>query len=119
MPLTAPVPHRALRRVVVVRLVHLTADDDELSRAETVLTPAELARARRGTPAVHRRRVLLRAALRSALADELGVAPGAVPVRTAPSGRPASACRASTSAARPVACSASSPWAAGAGWAST
>jgi 4'-phosphopantetheinyl transferase len=88
VPLTAPAPCRAPRRDVAVRLVDLVADDDGLSRAAAVLSPAELARARRGTPAVHRRRVLLRAALRTALAAELGVAPAAVPVRTAPSGRP-------------------------------
>lgn len=73
---------------VTVRLVDLAADDEATARASRVLTPAELARARRGTPAVHRRRVLLRAALRTALAAELGTAPGAVPVHTAPSGRP-------------------------------
>jgi 4'-phosphopantetheinyl transferase len=73
---------------VAVRLVDLAAHDEATARAASVLTPAELARARRGTPAVHRRRVLLRAALRVALAAELGVSPGAVPLRTAPSGRP-------------------------------
>lgn len=73
---------------VAVRLVDLGADDEATARAASVLTPAELARARRGAPAVHRRRVLVRAALRVALAAELGEAPGAVPLRTAPSGRP-------------------------------
>ena len=73
---------------VAVRLVDLAAHDEATARAASVLTPAELARARRGTPAVHRRRVLLRAALRVALAAELGVSPGAVPLRTVPSGRP-------------------------------
>ena len=73
---------------VAVRLVDLAADDRVTARAASVLTPAELARARRGTPAVHRRRVLLRAALRAALAAELGVSARAVPLRTTPSGRP-------------------------------
>ena len=73
---------------VAVRLVDLAAHDEATARAASVLTPAELARARRGTPTVHRRRVLLRAAARTALAAELGVSPGAVPLRTVPSGRP-------------------------------
>jgi 4'-phosphopantetheinyl transferase len=37
---------------------------------------------------VHRRRVLLRAALRAALADEIGVHPASVPLGRAPGGRP-------------------------------
>ena len=73
---------------VTVALVDLAADDETTARAASVLTTAELAHARRGTPAVNRRRVLLRAALRAALAAELEVSPGAVPVRTDPSGRP-------------------------------
>jgi 4'-phosphopantetheinyl transferase len=70
-----------------VVLVDLT-DDAALPEAETWLTPDELARARRGTPAVHRRRVLLRAALRLALGNELGLAPDLVPLSTTPLGRP-------------------------------
>jgi 4'-phosphopantetheinyl transferase len=93
MPLPVPPPRRAVRSEqprpdVAVRLVDLVADGDELARAEAVLTPAELARARRGTPAVHRRRVLLRAALRTALAAELGTAPGRVPLTATAAGRP-------------------------------
>jgi 4'-phosphopantetheinyl transferase len=70
-----------------VVLVDLT-DDAALPEAETWLTPDELARARRGTPAVHRRRVLLRAALRVALGNELGLPPDLVPLATTPLGRP-------------------------------
>jgi 4'-phosphopantetheinyl transferase len=73
---------------VDVRLVDLAVGDGPLARAESWLTPAELARARRGTPAVHRRRVLLRAALRSALGAELGMEPRRVPLGTTPAGRP-------------------------------
>lgn len=72
---------------VSVTLVDLT-DDAALSRAETWLTSEELARARCGGPAVHRRRVLLRAALRHALAAELRVAPAEVPVSVTSLGRP-------------------------------
>lgn len=93
MPPPASTPFRAvrsehLRPDVAIRLVDLVADDDELARAEAVLSPDELARARRGTPAVHRRRVLLRAALRTALAAELGTAPSRVPLTATAAGRP-------------------------------
>jgi 4'-phosphopantetheinyl transferase len=70
-----------------VVLVDLT-DDAALPDAETCLTPDELARARRGTPAVHRQRVLLRAALRVALGSELGLPPDRAPLTTTPLGRP-------------------------------
>jgi len=73
---------------VEIRLVDLASDDHAVARAESSLTPAEVARARRGAPAVHRRRVLLRAALRSALGAELGMDPAAVPLGTSPVGRP-------------------------------
>jgi phosphopantetheinyl transferase len=73
---------------VDVRRVDLTAGAVALARAESLLTHEERARARRGTPAVHRRRVLLRAALRSALGAELGTAPARVPLGTTPAGRP-------------------------------
>jgi 4'-phosphopantetheinyl transferase len=73
---------------VEVRLVDLGLDDHAVARAESSLTPAEVARARRGAPAVHRRRVLLRAALRSALGIELGLDPVRVPIDTSPAGRP-------------------------------
>jgi 4'-phosphopantetheinyl transferase len=73
---------------VDVRVVDLLADGAVVLRADAALSPAELARARRGVPAVHRRRVLLRAALRSALADELGTDAAAVPLATTAAGRP-------------------------------
>ncbi|MCW2740233.1 MAG: 4-phosphopantetheinyl transferase [Blastococcus sp.] len=73
---------------VDVRLVDLAAGDDDVARAESSLTPAELARARRGTAPVHRRRVLLRAALREALGAELRMDPRAVPLATTTAGRP-------------------------------
>ena len=73
---------------VDVRIVDLRTDDAAVLRAEATLTPAELARARRGIPSVHRRRVLLRAALRTALADELDTDPASVPLATTPAGRP-------------------------------
>jgi 4'-phosphopantetheinyl transferase len=73
---------------VDVRLVDLGAGGDVLTLAESFLTADELARARRGTPPVHRRRVLLRAALRSALGAQLAMDPGSVPLGTSPTGRP-------------------------------
>ncbi|WP_239523104.1 4'-phosphopantetheinyl transferase family protein [Geodermatophilus normandii] len=88
MPPSVPAPARTGAPGVTVTVVPLVADDDELARAEAVLAPAELARARRGTPAVHRRRVLLRAALRTALAAELGTDPRHVPLTTGATGRP-------------------------------
>ena len=88
MPPLAPAPVRAGEPDVAVQLVDLAAGDEVLTRAEALLTPAELARARRGTPAVHRRRVLLRAALRTALAAELGIAPERVPLAVGSAGRP-------------------------------
>jgi 4'-phosphopantetheinyl transferase len=87
VPLVRPWPVPACRDVVV-RLVDMAADDDAVARAAASLTSDELARARRGTLPVHRRRVLLRAALRSALADELGSEPAQVPLTTTPEGRP-------------------------------
>ena len=73
---------------VDVRLVDLRGTDDSVAVAESLLTPAELDRARRGTRAVHRRRVLLRATLRSALAERLGTDPSCVPLDTSGAGRP-------------------------------
>jgi 4'-phosphopantetheinyl transferase len=86
VPLPARPPSRPAD--VTVTPVDLAAGADEVARAEAVLSPDELARARRGTPAVHRRRVLLRAALRTALAAELGTGPDEVPLRTDALGRP-------------------------------
>jgi 4'-phosphopantetheinyl transferase len=88
MPPSALAPARAAGADVTVRLVDLLADDDAVARAEAVLSPAELARARRGTPEVHRRRMLLRAALRTAIAAELGTRPEGVPLTVSAAGRP-------------------------------
>jgi 4'-phosphopantetheinyl transferase len=71
-------------RIAIVDL----ADDAALPHAEAWLAPDELARARRGTRAVRRQRVLLRAALRVAVANELGLRPDLVPLATTPLGRP-------------------------------
>jgi phosphopantetheinyl transferase len=73
---------------VLVRVLDLALDETELARAAATLTPAELRRAGRGKPQVHRRRVALRAALRAVLAAELGIPPHAVPLATTPHGRP-------------------------------
>lgn len=87
-----PRPAAGARRPAPPRLglVPLGADvdDAEVARAEAALTPAELARAGRGTAEVRRRRVLLRAALRTALADELGIDPRWVPLTAGAAGRP-------------------------------
>ncbi|WP_347059413.1 4'-phosphopantetheinyl transferase superfamily protein [Blastococcus sp. HT6-30] len=69
-------------------LVDLAQGADTVSRAELTLTPVELARARRGVPAVRARRVLLRAALRSALGAELRLDPRRVPLGRTAAGRP-------------------------------
>jgi 4'-phosphopantetheinyl transferase len=73
---------------VHIRLVDLALSDRAVAQAESSLTSAEIARARRGAPAVHRRRVVLRAALRAALGVELGMDPARVPLHTTPAGRP-------------------------------
>lgn len=75
-------------RRVTVRLVDLGGNDSAVARAERSLAPAELARARRGTAVVHRRRVLLRAALRDAVAEHIGTEPARVPIATTAAGRP-------------------------------
>jgi 4'-phosphopantetheinyl transferase len=93
---------------VDVRVVDLHADDAALLRAEATLAPEELVRARRGVPAVHRRRVLLRGALRAALADALGIEPAAVPLATTPAGRPYVAAP-GNGASLDVSCSGSGP----------
>jgi 4'-phosphopantetheinyl transferase len=73
---------------VEVHLVDLAAPAKQLAEAESCLTRDEVLRARRGTPAVHRRRVLVRAALRTALATELSTDPARVPLATTEFGRP-------------------------------
>ena len=87
-PAASSSPRESEAAHVDIGLVDLVADDEAVARAETLLVPAELARARRGTPEVHRRRVLLRAALRSALGHQLGMDPRSVPLGTSPAGRP-------------------------------
>jgi 4'-phosphopantetheinyl transferase len=69
-------------------LVDLTVGEDVVVRAAALLTPAERARAERGTAAVRRRRILLRAHLRELLAAELAARPDEVPLGTTPAGRP-------------------------------
>jgi 4'-phosphopantetheinyl transferase len=103
-PAGAP-PCLRVCRDVDVHLVDL-ADGDAVTAAEAVLHPDEAERARRGTPEVHRRRVLLRAALRSVLAAELGTEPARVPLAIAPGGRPQLAVPGTT---LDVNCSASGP----------
>lgn len=71
-----------------VRVVDLCADGDVLLRAEATLSPDELARAGRGAPRVRRRRILLRAALRTVLAEKIGTDPASVRLATTPAGRP-------------------------------
>lgn len=72
--------------VRVLRL-DLADPDADLDAAAAVLSDAERDRAARGTPAVRRRRILVRAALRDLLADVLGTTPTAVPLAPEP-GRP-------------------------------
>lgn len=87
-PICPPAAANAARERVELRWLDLAAGPDAVARAEAVLTAAELERARRATPAVHRRRVLLRAALRRAVAPHLGVDAAAVPLTTTRAGRP-------------------------------
>ncbi|MGY1820419.1 4'-phosphopantetheinyl transferase family protein [Geodermatophilus sp. SYSU D00079] len=68
--------------------VRLDVTDDQLAGAAAVLTAGERASADRGAPPVRRRRIALRAALRTVLAQVLGRAPEDVPLVTDPSGRP-------------------------------
>lgn len=74
-----------------VWLLDLDADAGVVKRAEDFLSPAELARARRGTEAVHRRRVLVRTALRVLLGQRLGISPRDVELRVTDLGRPETA----------------------------
>ena len=69
-------------------LVRLDGDADLVERAASTLTPAERARVQRGTAAVRRRRILLRAAVRQALGGALGLPPARVPLGTSGAGRP-------------------------------
>ena len=79
---------------VEVRLVPLMVPSTTVLRTETRLAPEERTRARRGTPPVYARRVLLRAALRELVGEHLGLHPAEVPLRSTPAGRPELAGRA-------------------------
>jgi 4'-phosphopantetheinyl transferase len=68
--------------------VDLGVSGSELAETTASLTRPELARAERGTPTVRRRRIVLRAALRTVLGQVLGCAPAEVPLTTGPHGRP-------------------------------
>lgn len=81
-------PHARRRPRVEVWQVGLDLPESDLESAAAVLTPEERARADRGTSAVRRRRIAMRAALRSVLGRELGCAPGAVPLVATAHGRP-------------------------------
>ncbi len=73
--------------VVQVWRLHLDAPDWDVAAAAAVLSPAEQERTTRGTADVRRRRVLLRAGLRTVLGHRLGLAPAEVPL-TESDGRP-------------------------------
>jgi 4'-phosphopantetheinyl transferase len=60
----------------------------DLAEAAAQLTPDERAGAERGVPAVRRRRLLVRSALRCALGDLLGMPARAVPLQVDEAGRP-------------------------------
>ncbi len=66
-----------------IRRLDLGRPDWDLQAAASLLTAEELRRAAAGDPAVRRRRVLMRAALRILLGDVLGLDPGAVPLARA------------------------------------
>jgi 4'-phosphopantetheinyl transferase len=83
-----PAVRRRRGRRVDVWQVGLDLPEPRLERAAALLTPAELARADRGTPTVRRRTIAMRAALRTVLGQELDCAPGDVPLATTAHGRP-------------------------------
>jgi 4'-phosphopantetheinyl transferase len=70
-----------------IRRLDLGRPDWDLQAAASLLTAEELRRAATGDPAVRRRRVLMRAALRTLLGDVLGIDPGEVPLARA-AGKP-------------------------------
>ncbi|MGY1841893.1 4'-phosphopantetheinyl transferase family protein [Modestobacter sp. SYSU DS0875] len=82
------VPRGNRSGAVVVWQAALDLPDVALEAASALLSPPERARADRGTEPVRRRRIALRAALRTAAARELGCSPAEVPLTTGPSGRP-------------------------------
>jgi 4'-phosphopantetheinyl transferase len=69
------------RLLVTVRVVDLTDPTWDVACAAADLRAAERARADRGVPAVRRRRVLVRSALRRVLGDLLGLPARAVPLQ--------------------------------------
>jgi 4'-phosphopantetheinyl transferase len=69
------------RLLVTVRVVDLTDPAWDVAWAAADLRAAERARADRGVPAVRRRRVLVRSALRRVLGDLLGLPAQAVPLQ--------------------------------------
>jgi 4'-phosphopantetheinyl transferase len=73
---------------VQVWQVDLQVDGTALADAASLLSPTELARADQGTSTVRRRRIVLRAALRSVLGAALACHPADVPLGAAASGRP-------------------------------
>lgn len=82
------VPGNVAPPAVELWLVALDLDDDALVAARRLLTPAERARADRGVPEVRRRRIALRAALRTVTGAALRVTAALVPLRSGPHGRP-------------------------------
>jgi 4'-phosphopantetheinyl transferase len=70
-----------------IRRLDLGRPDWDLQAAASLLTVEELRRAGTGGPAVRRRRVLMRAALRTLLGDVLGIDPVAAPLARA-AGKP-------------------------------
>lgn len=81
-------PHARRRPRVDVWQVGLDLLESDLESAATLLTPDERARADRGNSAVRRRRIAMRAALRTVLGQELECAPGDVPLVATAYGRP-------------------------------
>ncbi|RBY77689.1 4-phosphopantetheinyl transferase [Geodermatophilus sp. TF02-6] len=67
---------------ITLRVLDLTDPGWDVAAAAADLSPAERARADRGTPAVRRRRVLVRSALRSLLGGLLDLPARAVPLQT-------------------------------------
>ncbi len=68
--------------------VGLDLDEATLTQLEELLTDAERARAQRSRADVRRRRIALRAAVRAAAGEVLGMAPQDVPLTLSPWGRP-------------------------------
>jgi 4'-phosphopantetheinyl transferase len=82
-------PQGRTPRAVDLWVLHVDLGDpaSDVASAAALLTDAERARAALGVPAVLRRRILMRAALRGLLGDILDVPPAVVPLSGGP-GRP-------------------------------